>query len=309
MDDLFAHPQVPVGSARFLDHVGHFVGNIDAARQAALRYGFTPTAIAIHGNRQPDGSKLLSGTGNFCIMLERGYLEVLFAASDAALSRELMAGLARYAGLHLFALSAADAEIEHRRLTEASFPMRPLARLRRELAEPGLEAAFSVVRVAAEAMPEGRVQICTHHTPELIWTDADMRHPNGTIGLVDSLIVVADLDDATERFTRFAGRSGHRDAGQAIIRLDRGALVLMTPERAAQAQFPPIPPPYGAAVTLATRSLARTRAFFASRGIATENVQGSLRVPFPQELGTGSWFFVEGDDLAPYRRPQDSLNP
>lgn len=299
--------QVPAAGELFLDHIGHFVPDIAAAAEAARAYGFTTTDIAIHGTTGPNGTRRLSGTGNICVMLEAGYLEVLFAASDTPLSRELTGALARYPGLHLFALSSADAEAEHERLARAGFATRPLTRLRRAIAEGGPEAAFTVARVAAEEFPEGRVQICTHHTPDLVWPASLTRHANGIVALAEVLIVVEDAATSAERFARLAGRAARAVPGGLEIALDRGAIRLMEAEAGRRwlpepAPGQPLPSlPCSSACGLITRSLEESAAFFALHGIPAMRQGKALRLPFPPALGLGAWYLAEDDADFPWR--------
>jgi hypothetical protein len=301
----FADRQTPLPGEVFLDHVGHFVADIEAARRAATVYGFTPTDIAIHANTAADGTRILSGTGNFCIMLGRGYLEVLFSASDAPLARELTDALQRYPGVHLFALSSADAESEHARLTPAGFETRPLARLRRPIGDTGpeaQEARFTVARVAASEMPEGRVQFVTHHTPDLVWPADALAQANGVIALLDCVIVVDTPDTAAERFARFTGRPAQITGKGTRIDLDRAAFWLMSPAQAqilTPAGMPP--PPYVPCYGLGVASLAETERFLVARGLVHERSGQVLRVPLPRELGVGAWYCVEDPEQLPWR--------
>ncbi len=115
-----ADRQLPLPGEIFLDHVGHFVRDADAARRALARAGFTPTPLSVHVDPAPAaGAPRPTGTGNVTAMLARGYIEVLFKTADTALGRELEAGLARYRGVHLAAFAVADAAAAHRRLGDA----------------------------------------------------------------------------------------------------------------------------------------------------------------------------------------------
>ena len=89
--------RLPVGDEIFLDHVGHFVRDAEAASQALERCGFAPTPISIQVNSDSAGGTHPTGTGNVTVMLSRGYAEILFKTSDTALSRELDAALQRHA--------------------------------------------------------------------------------------------------------------------------------------------------------------------------------------------------------------------
>jgi hypothetical protein len=202
--------QLPNGEEVFLDHVGHFVLDPQAASIALSRAGFAPTPVSVHVNPDPPGGP--TGTGNVTAMLERGYIETLFKTADTALGREFDAALARHPGIHLAAFAVADAAAAHRRLAAVGWPVRPLVRMQRPVeTEIGPDtAAFTIVRVAPGAMPEGRIQLLTHHTEHAVWQKRWLAHPNGAVGLLDLAIAVGDVAEAAARFARFAGRRRRR---------------------------------------------------------------------------------------------------
>jgi hypothetical protein len=122
-----ADRQLPIRNEIFLDHVGHFVRDHEAASRALARAGFAPTPASIQVNPDPKGgAPQLTGTGNVTAMLPRGYIEILFKTADTALGREFDAAMARYAGVQLAAFVVADAAGAHRRLAENGFRVRPL---------------------------------------------------------------------------------------------------------------------------------------------------------------------------------------
>jgi Glyoxalase-like domain len=57
--------QLPGPGAVFLDHVAHFVPDMDAAASALERYGFHLTPFTAQTNRV-NGKPLPAGTGNRC---------------------------------------------------------------------------------------------------------------------------------------------------------------------------------------------------------------------------------------------------
>src|SRR5262245_65123938 len=111
---LEADRQLPFADEIFLDHVGHFVRDHEAASRALARAGFAPTPPSVQVNPDPDGgAPQLTGTGNVTAMFARGYIEVLFKTAETPLTREFDAGLARYPGVHLAAFAVADAAAAH----------------------------------------------------------------------------------------------------------------------------------------------------------------------------------------------------
>jgi hypothetical protein len=217
--------QLPSPGAVFLDHVAHFVPEMEAAAAALERCGFRPTPFTAQTNRV-DGMPVPAGTGNRCAMLRQGYVEILTATADTELARQLRERIADHVGLHLAAFSSADAGAEHRRLTAAGFATLPLVDMRRPVAtESGNEdARFTIARIAHGGMPEGRVQFLTHHTERLVWRDGFLDHPNGARALTGLWIAADDPAEPAERFARFAGRPACRAGEVTTVALDRGAV-------------------------------------------------------------------------------------
>jgi hypothetical protein len=293
--------QLPIGNEIFLDHVGHFVRDAPAAAAALARVGFAPTPQSVQ--RNPDGT--LTGTGNVTAMFSRGYIEVLFKTADTPLGREFDLALAGHAGVHLAAFSIADAEGQHRRLTEAGFPMRPLVQFQRPVdtaTGPGV-AAFTVVRLDRGAMAEGRIQMLTHRTEGTVWQPRWLNHPNGALGFVDLVVVCADVAEAAGRFARFTGRdAGQTKHGRAIV-LDRGQVQLVSKD-AFTAMLPEIEVPrlpFLGAYALQVRSLAIAEDVFRQSHQPMRRHGAALVVPFPEVLGLGAWLFVEKPADLPWR--------
>jgi hypothetical protein len=288
--------QLPLGEEIFLDHVGHFVADREAASHALERCGFAPTPISIQVN--PDGTP--TGTGNTCAMLARGYVEVLFKTAATPLAAELDISMARYPGVHLAAFAVADAAKAHARLGAAGFALRPLVHFQRPVdTETGpATAAFTVARVERGAMAEGRIQILTHHTEDVVWQEGWLVHPNGARGLASVVIAVADVDEASARFARFTGRHASPTRSGQVVALDRGRVELVS-RAAFEAALPEIAVaglPFIGAYGIAVASLDAIEAFMSRAGLRARRIDGCVIVAFPEELGTGAWLFVEHSD-------------
>src|SRR5436305_10907671 len=233
MSETTRHRQLPVAEEIFLDHVAHFVPDVDAATRALARLGFAPTPVSVQVNPDPAGGPpRLTGTGNVTAMFANGYIEVLFKTADTPLVAEMEAAMARYPGVHLAAFAVADAASAHRRLAGQGLRMRPLVGMERPVETPAQAgtARFTLARVEAGEMPEGRIQMLTHHTENLVWQPRWMAHENGALALMRIVMVVADADEAARRYARFSGRTATRAPLGYAIALDRGRVDLMTAE-------------------------------------------------------------------------------
>jgi hypothetical protein len=277
--------QVPERGTVVLDHIAHFVPRIDRAAEAMRRCGFLLTPFAVQTNRA-GGEPAPAGTGNRCAMLRQGYVEILAATADTPLARELEARIAHHVGLHLLAFGTADAAVEHRRLEGAGVAMQPLVEMRRPAAGGG-EAHFTIARLVSGLMPEGRVQFVAHHTPELVWREGWLDHPNGARSLERLLIAADDPGEAAERFARIAGRPARHEGEGAAIPLDRGELTIATPAalRRDYGIEPGPEPPYLAGYEVTVDSLARLHALLAAENLPHRPLGDRLAVALPPGLG------------------------
>ena len=298
--------QLPMGDEIFLDHVAHFVRDADGARQALIRCGFAPTPISIQVNADQSGGQSPTGTGNVTAMFERGYTEVLFKTADTPLAREFDAMLGDHAGLHLAAFAVADAQAARRRLATNGFRVRePVDMSRPVETETGRgTAAFTIARVERGVMPEGRIQMLTHHTEQAVWQKRWLSHPNSAIGLIDVMIAVADVEEAAQRFMRFTGRTAKPTSGGAVLRLDRGGVYLVNYDRVTE-RVPEVPItklPFMVGYALRVQSLAAAETTIDRAELEWHAFEGGITAAFPTELGQGAWFFVERASELPWRR-------
>ena len=299
--------QLPVDDEIFLDHVGHFVRDARAASHALHRAGFAPTPISIQADKEPSTGRLVpTGLGNITAMFARGYTEVLFKNSDTPLAGEFDAALAHRAGLRLAAFSVVDAAAAHERLAGAGFPVRDLVRMQRPVeTENGPDiAAFTISRVKPMAMPEGRIQILTHHTESAVWQPRWLSHPNSVCDLIDVVIAVGDIAEAAQRFARFSGRPATFTPGGALIRLDRGGVYLVGHDQATE-KLPEVPVtslPFMIGYALGVESLAAAEAAVDGADLEWRAFEDGIVATFPAELGQGAWFFVEAPEDLPWRR-------
>jgi hypothetical protein len=295
-----AQPPSPGGLN--IDHIAHFVPDIEAAGTVLEQAGFTLTPFSAQSHRlEPGGPLVPAGSGNRCVMLREGYLEFLTPTADTPIARQLHQAIARYTGVHLIAFGSADAAADHARLDGAGFHPLPTVALQREIGtEHGEETArFSVVRVAPGTMAEGRVQFCQQHTPEWLWQPRWIAHANGAHGLAAVIICVADPQEAARRYSRFTGLPARIGSDDARIDSERGSLLFVTPQRlrAALGLTPPSLP-WIAGYVLECDNLDDTRARLTAGGCdLRETGAGRLLLQWPAALGGCVLFQTAGTAL------------
>jgi len=297
--DTLASAQVPPPGALNLDHVAHFVPDSDAAAAALARLGFTLTPFSAQSHRlQPEGPLVPAGTGNRCVMLERGYLEFLTPTADTPVAAQLRAAIARCVGVHLIALGTAAPEADHARLDAAGFvPLAPVA-LQRQIGTPGGEdtARFTVVRVPPGTMAEGRIQFCRQHTPHLLWQSRWTEHANAARSLDAVFLCVENVAEAAARYARYTGLAARPDGMAARLDTARGALHIV--DRASCARVLGVAPPvmpWIAGYALGSADLAATRRALAASGAAVRHgPDGRLLVDAPAAVGGVIAFAADG---------------
>jgi len=205
-----------------LDHVG-VVGH-DLAALAALaaqyeRVGFTLTPGALTG----DGR-----IANRCAMLRQGYLELMALAPGGA-SATLARMLARHAGAHIIALAVEDTAATLARLRRAGIDCPGVEQSERavDASDPGgARACFAHLPVPE--LLEARVNLILHLTPEVLWQERFLHHPNHAVALAEVVLAVPSPAESAARFSRLAGCPVVPDpAGGYALSLSHGAVRLV----------------------------------------------------------------------------------
>lgn len=271
-----AERQRPAPGALALDHLAHFVPDLDAAARLLEALGFAVTPVSHH---RIAGAP--AGTANRCVMLEQGYLEILAPTLDTPHAQRVRAHMARYGGVHLACFGTPDAQFEHGRLAAHGFDPEPLVDLQRTL-DTGEVARFKVVYSPPEKMPEGRVQYCEHLTPQHLWKDACVN----TFSLREIYVVAEDPAAAAARWARFSGLLPRRDRDFVTLESARGRVLVGTRSDAARilGTAPPAPSLAGYAL-----SCSHPEAFVArcsGLGLAVHETAAGHAVSLPPSLGS-----------------------
>jgi hypothetical protein len=279
-----ADDQKPAPGELFLDHVAHFVPDIDAAAALLERLGFVVTPLSV---QEVDGRP--AGASNRCVMLEQGYIEVLTPTHDTPTARSVRAAMERFTGVHLATFGTPDAQAEHARLAAHGFEPQPLVDLERRL-DDGNTVRFKVVRTAPGKMAEGRIQYVQHLAPEAIWTPRNLAHSNGVTGLSAVYVCAAEVAATAARWARFSALLPHAAPRWAELVASRGSVVIAGAAALhKEGGFDTLP----AAPALAGYSLrCREPAQFAERcakaGLPVRRRQRHFSVGLPALLG-GTW--------------------
>lgn len=172
-----------------LDHVIVGVRDLDGARDAYARLGFTLT---------PRGSHIGWGTANYCIMFPDDYVELLGIADATKFSNNLDAFLETREGLLGIAFATSDAEAAARDLAERGIAAEGPSDLARnlELPEGTVQPEFKLLFPAAEALPglaaPAPAFLCQHLTPALMRRPEWLDHANGAKAIAGLTVLAED---------------------------------------------------------------------------------------------------------------------
>jgi hypothetical protein len=267
-----AERQKPAPGELFLDHVSHFVPDLDAAAEVLERLGFVVTPVSTQETRE---GKV--GASNRCVMLEEGYLEFLTPTHDTPTAQRMRASMQRFIGVHLACFGTPDAEAEHARLAAHGFEPQPLVDLERKV-EGGDTVRFKVVRPAPDRMPEGRVQYVQQMKPEAIWTEANLGHRNDVTRLKAIYVVADDAARTAARWARFTGMLPRHEGDRLVLQAARGRVVF---EEQAVA-------PMLAGYALSCRHPEAFAARCSGLGLAVRRTAEGYTISLPPSLG-GVW--------------------
>jgi len=277
-----ADRQRPPPGALYLDHISHFVPDLDKTAALLERLGFVVTPVSVQ--KTQDGP---AGTSNRCVMLAEGYLEFLTPTMDTPNAARMRKSMRRYRGVHLVCLGTPAADEEHFRLAQHGFAPQPIVRLSRKV-ESGATVKFNVVRAAPGKMPEGRIQYVEHLTPRVIWRAPQLKHRNGVVGLAAAYVVAADPVRAAARWARFMGGLPRRDGKLVSLETDRGKVLIGTRAQMKSLLGSAPRSPGIAGYALACRSPAAFARRCRAEGL---RVNRNLAVALPPALG-GAWRLV-----------------
>ena len=232
--------------AASLDHLAWATRDPPALHARFERLGFclTPRSTRLTPV-QPDNSAAPWPVCNRCAMLrEGGYLEVLGAADPSRPVSEFDRYMDRYDGIHVVVLGMKDAEANLTRLRRANLPVVDVRYVERPVSDQEPDGPrIRVAHLTLPEAPEARLQLIQHVTPDLLWQERFLNHPNRAVALEAAILAVERPANSAVRFSLLAGQPVAPDLlGGFALPLARGLVRLLPPEMLPKA-LPGILPP------------------------------------------------------------------
>lgn len=252
-----------------LDHIIIAVADLESARTTWNRLGFANAPMGDHVGR---------ATANYCLMFPETYLELLGINQpeiDAGSLGEMLR--TRGEGLLRVALGTPDADAAKARLVAMGLHPEGPQDLARPSEEPKGIVRFRNLFIPTSDTAGLGLFLCGHKTPELMRTEAWMRHPNGARAFAGATAIVADVDTTVTAFEKvFGPGSATRKSYGAAVDTGRGTIWLTTEggfaERHKGAAAPKLPLPAYYALTIAVTDPDATAAHLSGTGVPFERI-------------------------------------
>jgi hypothetical protein len=195
-----------------VDHAVVMAKNLDKAADGWRRLGFTVSPRGTHSAHM--------GTGNYTIMLDPDYIELLGVLAPTEHNAPARAFLDTREGIERVAFTAIDAAAGADEIRMRGYaPLGPNDFERPVTVPDGkLSAAkFRTFQWPVKEAPAGmRIFACQHKTRETVWIPELMRHPNGAKHLKQVLLVAPDPATDAAHLSRLIDREARKENDGAI---------------------------------------------------------------------------------------------
>lgn len=212
-----------------IDHAVFAVRDLDVAHDTFARMGFMLT---------PRGRHTL-GSQNHCMVFGDDYLELLWLPPDVRTRPFIADFLERGEGLAALALKTMNAAAAHAELRAAGLePTAPMDFSRPvHFAAGARDARFRTLDIGAGHVPCGRLFLCEHCTPELVWRREWQEHDNGATALAAVAVIAADVA-ATANAYETIFRTRVREITEGLLVETGGAPIAVFSDRSFARRLP-----------------------------------------------------------------------
>jgi catechol 2,3-dioxygenase-like lactoylglutathione lyase family enzyme len=211
-----------------IDHVVVLVQDLDQAAERYRKLGFALTPRGTHSPHM--------GTGNYCIMFQTDYMELLGILQPTENNATWRERLGQGEGLKSVALASEDAAAAQAHFQACGYAATAPLEFGRPVDTPqgSRDAKFKVVRVPENAVPAFAVFVCQHFTRELVWLPAYQRHPNTVTGIANVVVATPNPAATSAPYARiFASEPKMDQWGDITVDAGKGRAVrFISPDRA-----------------------------------------------------------------------------
>lgn len=270
-----------------IDHAVVVVKDLDQAAENWKRLGFTLSPRGTHSAKM--------GSGNYTIMLDSDYMELLGVLAETDHNAPTRAFLARTGGgIERIAFTTADAAAGAAEIRDRGYePLGPIDFERPVTMTDGRQSAakFSVFQWPVDEAPGGvRIFACQHKTRETVWIPQLQQHAN-TANAIKCVVIVSPEPEAdAQHLARMIDGEVECGSNGAFFLVPSGSnradFAFVTRDRLA-AQFPGVsltglPERGGAALVLVVDDLAA-----AEKAVEAVGVKSGSGIVVPPAAANG----------------------
>jgi Glyoxalase-like domain len=268
-----------------IDHAVVMVRDLDRAAENWRQLGFTISPRGTHSAHM--------GTGNYTIMLDPDYMELLGVLKATEHNAPARAFIDKREGIERVAFTAVDSAQGAEEIRARGFaPIGPTDFERPVTMPNGTVSAakFRTFQWPVTEAPAGmRIFACQHKTRETVWIPELMTHANGAKRLRKVLLIAPEPAKEAAHLARMIDREARTESDGALAvpsGADRADFVFMTKEQLGK-RYPEVPltglPDRGAAGLVIAADLARAENALKSAGVRSG---GGICVPPTVSNGT-----------------------
>lgn len=278
---------------RGIDHLVLCVRNLEAARAAYARMGFTLTPPALHP----------WGTANRLVQLQGNFIELLTVADPAKMTPpgpgEFAFGpfnkefLDKREGFSMLVFASDDARRDQAEFAKSGLATYAPFDFSRKAKLPGGEevtVGFSLAFVTDRRMPEAALFVCQQHAPEYFWKPEYQTHANGAVSITEAIMVADDPASLGNLFADLQGKDAvSAEAGQLSVQTAQGRVIVLDRQRAADRFGDALPrgpaTPHFVAYRIAVKDPTATRALLDAAGVHFRAIQDTLQIAAADAFG------------------------
>jgi hypothetical protein len=216
-----------------IDHAVVMVRDLDKAAETWKRLGFTLSPRGTHSAHM--------GTGNYTMMLDPDYIELLGVLTPTEHNAPARALLEKREGIERVAFTAVDSTAGAEEIRARGYaPIGPTD-FERPVTMPDGTLSAAKFRTfqwpVAEAPAGMRIFACQHRTRETVWISELMKHANGAKRLKQVLLVAPEPAKEAAHLAKLADLATRAESDGAIAvpsGADRADFVFMTADQLAK---------------------------------------------------------------------------
>ena len=283
---------------RGIDHLVLCMRDLEAARAAYARMGFTLTPPAQHS----------WGTANRLVQLQGNFIELLTVADPSKMTRpgpgEFAFGpfnkefLGKREGFSMLVFASDDARRDQAEFAKSGLATYAPFDFARKAKLPGGEevtVAFTLSFVTDPRMPEAAFFACQQHAPQYFWKPQYQAHANGAVAITEAVMVADEPAALSDLFARLQGEDAVSSAdGQLVVETARGRVVVLDRRRADDRFGDALPPgpatPHFVAYRVAVKDAAAARALLDAAGVHFRAIHDTLQIAASDAFGTAIEF-------------------